>query len=310
MGFSEKLKSAFKGRFFNLFMYASFLFLVIGLARADYLNIPTIYDPLYLAISFPLMMLGFYWYSLSYAQSLDYGGTKITFRSHIAANGLVQFGKYIPGKLWGLIGRAAYSEKYDNIPMGQASILSFKNQLMVIWAGFLVGLTGSAIVLYDRWEVWLGVLVFLVITPLFFSQNLAKSFVWFSKKFFGKEFQLDPFDYAMVKKVMLTSILCWIGWSAGFYFLAQSLVEGHIDPLSGLSFALATNIGILAIIAPGGIGVREAAIVLYLNTVGLSIAEATTIAVASRLWFLAGEGGFFLSGIIANRFQKVPGKNI
>lgn len=301
MGFADRIKNMFKGRFFNFFMYASFLFLIIALARADYLEIPTIYSMNFLLISLPCMLIGFFWYSQSYAKALEYGGTKIAHRSHLAANGLVQFGKYIPGKLWGLIGRAAYTEKHDGMPMGQASILSFKNQLMVIWAGFFVGFIGSAIVLYDRWEVWAGFGVFLIITPVLFSKKLAGSFVWFSKKIFNKEFELEPFDIAMVKKVMPTSILCWIGWSAGFYFLAQALVEGLINPMSGLSFALATNIGILAIIAPGGVGVREAAIVLYLNATGLSISEATTIAVASRLWFLAGEGMFFLSGVVASR---------
>lgn len=295
------MKQLFSGRFFNILVYASILFLIMALIRADYLSVPKIYSTSNLVLSFPLLMLGFYFFSLSWSRTLDYGGIKVSHHAHIAGNGLVEFGKYIPGKLWGLIGRAAYAEKHNHIPMGQASILSFKNQLMVIWAGFFTGLVGSMIVLYDRWEVWLGAFVFLILTPPLFSQKLADSFAWISQKIIRKKVTLEPFDIAMVKKVMPTSIFCWLAWSAGFYLMAQALVDGNINPISGLSYALATNIGIAAIFAPGGIGVREAVLVLYLNATGLSFAEATTISVASRLWYLLGESVFFVWGLIAHR---------
>ncbi len=300
------MRKIFTGRFFNLLVYASFLFLIIALARADYLTIPKIYSVPNLVLSFPLLMLGFYFFSLSWARSLDYGGIKISHHAHIAGNGLVEFGKYIPGKLWGLIGRAAYAEKHNNIPLGQASILSFKNQLMVIWAGFFTGFIGSLIVLHDRWEVWAGAVIFLILTPPLFSQKLANMFAWVSQKILRKEVNLEPFDLDMVKKVMPSAILCWLAWSAGFYLMAQALVEGNINPISGLSYALATNIGIAAIFAPGGIGVREAVLVLYLNASGLSFGEATTISVASRLWYLFGEAVFFGWGALAHRIHTKP----
>ncbi|MEX0928342.1 MAG: hypothetical protein WD266_08950 [Balneolales bacterium] len=93
-------------------------------------------------------------------------------------------------------------------------------------------------------------------------------------------------------------------WSAGFYFLILSLTDSPVSPTAGLSFALATNIGIIAIFAPGGLGVREAVIVGYLNYIGLSLAEATTISIASRLWFLAGEVFLFVTGFLCHEFRK------
>ena len=96
----------------------------------------------------------------------------------------------------------------------------------------------------------------------------------------------------------------WLLWCAGFYFLILSLTDTPVSPDAGLSFALATNIGILAIVSPGGLGVREAVLIAYLNFIGLSMAEATTISVASRLWFLIGEGALFAAGLIAHGYQK------
>ncbi|MEX0778950.1 MAG: hypothetical protein WD037_04400 [Balneolales bacterium] len=93
-------------------------------------------------------------------------------------------------------------------------------------------------------------------------------------------------------------------WSAGFYFLILSLTDTPVSPSAGLSYALATNIGIMAIFAPGGLGVREAIIVGYLTFTGVSFAEATTISLASRLWFLVGEAFLFVAGLISNEYRK------
>ncbi|MGH9382995.1 MAG: hypothetical protein ACRD2N_01695 [Vicinamibacterales bacterium] len=69
----------------------------------------------------------------------------------------------------------------------------------------------------------------------------------------------------------------------------------------GLRFPLVTALGVMAFVAPGGVGVREGAIVGYLILVNVPVAEATTIALASRLWFLTGESFIFVSGWIADR---------
>jgi len=57
----------------------------------------------------------------------------------------------------------------------------------------------------------------------------------------------------------------------------------------------------MAFIAPGGLGVREGVMVGYLTLAGLPIAEAVTIAGASRLWFLVGEAFIFTVGWLADR---------
>ncbi|MEX0686385.1 MAG: lysylphosphatidylglycerol synthase domain-containing protein [Balneolales bacterium] len=120
-----------------------------------------------------------------------------------------------------------------------------------------------------------------------------------------KKTQFSPLDPYTVLKLLPWTVINWLFWSAGFYFLILSLTETQIPPTAGLSFALATNIGILAIISPGGLGVREAVLIAYLNFIGLSLAEATTISVASRLWFLIGEAMLFAAGLISHKYKKL-----
>ena len=61
---------------------------------------------------------------------------------------------------------------------------------------------------------------------------------------------------------------------------------------------------IVTIDPAGGIGVREGLIASCLVMTGLSVTEAATISVASRLWFLIGEIFIFISGWIVNMQLK------
>jgi hypothetical protein len=52
--------------------------------------------------------------------------------------------------------------------------------------------------------------------------------------------------------------------------------------------------------------VREGVLVGILVACGLETAQAVTVSVAARLWFLVGEALFFLAGVLADRLQ--PGR--
>jgi uncharacterized membrane protein YbhN (UPF0104 family) len=69
----------------------------------------------------------------------------------------------------------------------------------------------------------------------------------------------------------------------------------------GFGFPLAGTLGIMTLISPGGLGTREAVLVGYLNLAGIPVVDATTIAVASRLWFLGGEIFIFILGWISHK---------
>jgi uncharacterized membrane protein YbhN (UPF0104 family) len=64
------------------------------------------------------------------------------------------------------------------------------------------------------------------------------------------------------------------------------------------AFGLAGSIGIMAVFAPGGLGVREGILTGFLTLAGVDLPVATTIAVTSRLWFLAGELFIFLLAVV------------
>ena len=64
----------------------------------------------------------------------------------------------------------------------------------------------------------------------------------------------------------------------------------------------------LAIFAPGGLGAREGVLVAYLMLAGQTAADATTVAVVARLWFLVGELALFAIGWISDARIKAADK--
>lgn len=298
------LKRLTRDKLFNWILYLSFIFLLVGLYQADYLKIPSIKSVSLLLLSFPVMFIGFWLYAYIWGKILRLNDEPTHWSSQIAACGLPVFAKYIPGKVWAIIGRAAYVDKYDGVNLGKASLLSMKAQVIAIWVGFFVGILGYMYASSLSIQSILSMLALFGATPVFFFQKPADYVNSFIKTKFNKDVEITMLDWPTVRTLFIPTCLKWLLWSAGFYLMAQALLEQPLDPASGLVFALATNIGIVAIFAPGGIGIREGLIVFYLNYLGVGFSDATTIAVFSRLWYLIGEGFLFVIGVIADRYYR------
>ena len=88
------------------------------------------------------------------------------------------------------------------------------------------------------------------------------------------------------------------------YFLSSSIIAYDVPLSVGFSFALACVVAVLALIAPGGIGVREGVLITILIGIGLEKQDAISISVISRLWFLVGEVFIFILASILSITDK------
>ncbi|MEX0686386.1 MAG: hypothetical protein WD267_00695 [Balneolales bacterium] len=146
----------------------------MALYTADYLIIPKIYSWPLLALSFFLLFAGYLAYVACWDKILEINDIHIGFGSHIAGNGLSVFGKYIPGKVWVLLGRSAYINKYHGVSMGEGTLLSFKTQIISIWIGLLLGLLGYLIASGFRLPGLAAMAAWLIFSPILFSQTLTQ----------------------------------------------------------------------------------------------------------------------------------------
>lgn len=290
--------------FAKLFIYASLAFLLVYLYRFDYFELPRIQQPMLLAASFPLLLLGFVLDALAWRRVLASDDCHVSARAAIAASGASVFGKYIPGKLWTVVGRATLVARHTELPAARLSLLTLNAQVLFLWAALLFGLVGMSMVGGLRvWgPVWLG--LFLLFSLLLFSRvahRQAERLLAGRWPSLGE--RLPSIELRTALRVLPWLALCWAAWSAGFHALALGVLpmEAPSSPWMGLGFPLAAAIGIAALFAPGGLGVREGVLGGYLVLAGLTPEWSATIAVLSRLWFLVGEVSFFGLGMWAGR---------
>ena len=283
--------------YFHLFVYLSLGFLLFALYHANYLTIPNVVNPGYVALSLLLLCLGFLVDAFSWHTTLRVAGNKTSVKDAMASMGLSIFGKYIPGKFWVIAGRAAFITKKYNLNEKNTAILSLNAQFISLWAALLLG--GIGVMLIEGFSIWgAGALLLWTILSLILFTKWCYSFI--EKTFlllFKKAIlipQLKPKD---VFRVTHWYLMTWGLWSVAFYFLAAGLTAHPINFIVGFAFTIGATLGLLVLFAPGGIGVREGVLFVFLVSSGLGAPESTTVAVSSRLWFLVGEFFIFLLGL-------------
>ena len=282
-------------------IYLSLVFLVIALAKAEYLKIPIIYSTFDLFVSFLLLFLGFVANAIAQQQLLAKSGCTISVYQSISMVGLNMFGKYIPGKMWIVLGKAAYVADRSNHKLVDLSILFVRAQFIAIWCGLLIGIIGLLINNALEYLGWVGLSTLTGLTLILFSQTANAAAVKLLNKFSRIRIEITTLNFFTTIKVLPWFSSSWILWGAGFYLLTAGITDHPIPVSTSFCFPLAGTLGILFLLAPGGVGIRGGIIVGHLSTLDFILAEAITIAAASRLWFLIGEFFIFAVGLICDR---------
>jgi glycosyltransferase 2 family protein len=285
-------------KYLKHFYLVSLLFLIIYLIRIDILHWPIITSGTYLFVSLTLLFAGFLADALAWYIFLQRANIHTTYRDALISSGLSIFGKYIPGKLWIVLGKAGYIATRMNLPAETVTIHALKCQFVSLWVACIVA---SSLFLWE--DVLLVyaipmVLFFVFLSLLIFSDFFQKLFLRFVKLFSKKEILLPVISWSDMLRVIPAYIANWLLWTFSFYFCLLSLGLSDIPFYVALSFSLAAIVGIIALFSPGGLGVREGVIAIILIGAGLSHERAATTAVSSRLWFLGGEMFIFVLAVM------------
>jgi uncharacterized membrane protein YbhN (UPF0104 family) len=201
-----------------------------------------------------------------------------------------QLGKYIPGSLWQYAGRAALARAHQ-LPVRPVAI-----SLPVEFIGSMFGAAVLSLLVFGWWGA-LAVPVTLVALPVFRRRS-----------------GVLPERYPVRVALRATSlyIVAWPLTGISFWLVGRALVASPLRDMAVYigAFAAAWAIGVIAVYAPGGLGVREAALVAILRG-KLGSADALVLAAASRavLAFvdvlLAGSGVLLLR----RRIDRPPSDN-
>jgi uncharacterized membrane protein YbhN (UPF0104 family) len=219
-----------------------------------------------------------------------------------------QLGKYLPGKVWLLLGRFHFYESQGKSKKSISIALYLETVTMMMAAGLICF---AALISFDetrsfypihqlRWWVLPVILAFFSIHP----RVLEKMSNWVLFKFKKESISL-PFSYYDVLRILLICILTWLVGGIGFYLFVKSLFPvspSYVLFLTG-ALAFSSMLGLVALFAPSGLGVREGALV-YLLSFLMATPVAVIVSVLTRIWMTLIEIGLIGVVYLLQKFQR------
>lgn len=278
-------------------MLLSLVFFIYYLYRIDYLSFRGIsLNPYYLGLSVLFLWAGFIGSALSWGYALRVHGVPVGSKTAIRSHGLSVFSKYIPGKIWLILSRASrVSGKRLNMDL--ASMVSLKEGLVYILWGLIISI--PPLIMVSGWNLYV-LAVFataLGLWAILFSARIHKLSLNILSRILKKPVELPLLSLPDAWRMSRFILFYWLLWILAFFLFVRSFIPGASLLLS-FAFPLSIAYGIIVLITPGGIGVREGIITAYLVMAGVPAETAVTLSIISRLWFISGEIFIFLFALI------------
>jgi len=292
------------GRFNKLLLYCSLIFLIVYLYQIEHLSPVTIYSNWSLIGAFALLFLGFTFQCLCWHGSLTLHSIPATKKQAVVSIGLSVFAKYIPGKIWLILGRASCISEITGHRVQQVTIISLYAQLISIWTGLLIGL--PIVIDYHTMLFWPYLIACLVLSLIVLENKIRSRLLSTIELFIKSTTILSFFKTKTSYPLILMFLATWGCWSIGFLLLLIACIDSQIAWSNALFFPLAATLGIVAFITPGGLGVREGILFALMLHYGFDAKFSTTFVILSRIWFVIGELFIFSVGAFFH-FQNKKG---
>jgi hypothetical protein len=219
-----------------------------------------------------------------------------------------QLGKYLPGKIWVFLSRFHFYESKGQSKKAISVAIYLETVTMIMAAGLIF----LAALIFHR-EIWLFyswrqsgwlVLLFLLGFISLHPRVLQKILNWILAQFKREPVSLS-ISYSDILRILLVCVVSWVSGGVGFYFFVDSVYPVGPQYILFLTGALAfsSTLGLVALFAPSGLGVREGALV-YLLSYMMPGAVAVVISILTRIWMTLIEIGLIGMVYLISRFQK------
>jgi glycosyltransferase 2 family protein len=204
-------------------------------------------------------------------------------------------GKYVPGKIWSILAMGALARE-----RGASAVAAGGSSLVMQAMSVVTGLTVAAVFgATTRGALWGAVLaVAITIAAIVTAPAILPRLAVRLSALTGRSVPVPAVPQRAVWLAAGTTVVAWLLTGYAFRLFSESLgiARGATGAYIAV-YAASYVAGFLALFAPGGIGVREGALVATMHRAGLATpAEAAVVAVASRIWLTVLE---LVPGLIA-----------
>jgi uncharacterized membrane protein YbhN (UPF0104 family) len=223
----------------------------------------------------------------------------VSYRKSFKIAYLANLGRYIPGKIWQMFGMI-YLAKKEGVTEEEAVTSFGLSQIFAIPSGLLSGLVFLGLypgVLDEYSKIpFLTTGVIIVAAAIFVVSLLVVFYPRLMESAFNRIIKIikrQPIRLRMNKSLAAAIyggyFLAWSLYGFSFWLFVKGITvqATALLPMAGI-FIIAYQIGYLFLLAPGGVGPREAMMTMLLAPFfGPGVPAA--IAIAARLWLIVAE---------------------
>jgi glycosyltransferase 2 family protein len=191
-------------------------------------------------------------------------GLKIDFLSEAKAWSVSQLGKYMPGKAGVLLVRLDANKNHPKKTIALATLVEFITGFIASCLLILISIFFLRDVIPYYFKIF--ALICSAILLILLHPGLLEPLTNAGLKFFNREPIRDFPSFSLILKFVFINILIGIPYGLGLYFSLNCFADinfTYIIPITGIYY-LASLVGMAALFAPAGIGVREGLIFLVL----------------------------------------------
>lgn len=211
-------------------------------------------------------------------------------------------GKYIPGKVWAIAGMAMMAQRAGCAPWA-ATASAILMQGLAVGTGVVAMAVAGVETLEQHYpEVRIGLWILAAASAvgvlIMVSPTIARLVL---RRLAPAQENLTPRVVTVVLSISV-NLLAWVGYGVAFWLLAKGLLPSAVVPLRLAvgAFAASYLAGLLFLVAPGGLVVRESVLTLMLQG-AIGLAPAAALAVASRLLLTITEVGIAVPFLLFSR---------
>lgn len=209
---------------------------------------------------------------------------------------LSSLARYIPGKVWQFLA-AGQLARAAALPAGLLVTSMMVQMIFGLLAAVLIAVVTLPVDITGVGAIpdWLLVPTLMLAAVLAHPRmiNLGLRVV---SRLLNRDVLIWSGSWSQGLGLLVLSMISWLFQGLAFFLFVGSLVNiplGALLPVTGIN-ALAFAAGYVVLLAPAGLGIREATMAVLLSPY-VPDGVAAAIAVASRLWTIAAElGGAFL----------------
>jgi hypothetical protein len=235
-------------------------------------------------------------------------GSQLRYRDAARIWFVSNLGRYIPGKVWQITAMAVLAERAGVSRYTAAGSAILVNLVNLVAGVGVVALTAASLLGNVLVVVGAGVLL---IGLLLLAPRFLPALFRLYERARGRSVRVPVFSQRGIWIAGLACAAAWVLYGVAFRIFAQGVVPSPLGPVSSYvaAFTMSYLAGYLFLPAPGGIGVREGALLVLLDRLQLvSGGAGAVIAATSRLWLTVLEvlpGALYLAlGAVPVRFRN------